>query len=254
MVPEGRSDQPLERDRVGRRGPDGRALPPSGRGERLGRRGAGSAAPARRDRAPAGTTGRRSGPATRKSGRSGSRQASHEAASSRRPRNVTTVRPRSGLDLVRLVARQAARRARVGPPGLHRQRPSLEVGGLRGGRRPDRLEAVPLLGRGPDRVGHGVGDRLGRALEVGRVVRRRPRSARSRVDPQHGRRSARWVTAARSATTSWRRAWPARPATSSRHRTGGPGSRRCGSPSRRGGRAARVGGARRRSPAGCATG
>ena len=93
--------------------------------------------------------------ANRKHGPSGSRQASHDdreqetaadahasASTGRRRRapvvGVTSPRPR---------------RVRVRPAGLHLARAPLEVGALLGGRRPDRLEAVPLSGAGRDRSG-----------------------------------------------------------------------------------------------------
>ena len=138
-------------------------------------------------------------------------------------------------------------------PACISARSALEIGGLGVGRRPDRLEAVPLLGRVADRSSPArrpwPGWRVG--ARPGRPARRRSASAQvtsnrpsgcaadgDRQDPRTGLGG------------EGRRA---RPAGSSRRRTAGPGSRRCGSPSRPAGPASRGGGARRRSPAGSAT-
>ena len=59
-----------------------------------------------------------------------------------------------------------------GRPACMTARPSLELVALLGGRRPDRLEAVPLLRRRADRDLERVGDRLGRALDRRRIGRR----------------------------------------------------------------------------------
>ena len=77
-------------------------------------------------------------------------------------------------------------RSGIGPSGLHRERPTFEVGRLGLGRRPDRLEAVPLLGCGSDRLRDGVGDRLGRALEVRRVRGDRDRFGEGHPKPAIG--------------------------------------------------------------------
>ena len=187
-VAERRADEPLEGPRVGGGGPDRADCPCRTRRatgttrRRLRRAWAARSGASRYQRSPASSANRKSGP-------SGRRQASHEAVSSRRPRTLmasaSTAAVRA-LVLVGLVARQVACGSGVRPPGLHLERPALEVGASSARGRPDRLEAVPLLRRRADGFGDRVGDRLGRALEVGRVGRARPRSAR-RARPGAGR-------------------------------------------------------------------
>ena len=170
VVAEGRPDEALERARVGR-----------GRADR-----AAAAAVARRGptqtrrrlrRAWAARSGASAVPevagrdsARRTSGPSGRWQASHDAADEG-PRadapddaRVTRRSPASG---------RGARRARVRAAGLHdaprvaRGRPlSSAVAGQIG------LKLYHCSGRRADRDREGVGDRLGRALQLGRVGRR----------------------------------------------------------------------------------
>ena len=211
-----RTDEALEGSRVGGGGPH-RGAPTSGLGEGLARPAAGCAAPVRHGPASAGTTARRSARRTRRAGLpEGGRPATRPSASGGRGsswRGSDPVR----LDLVGLVARQTAGGSRVGSPGLHRERPALEVGRLGLGRRPDRLEAVPLLGRG--RMESATASAIAwvarwrsagsdEATEIGSV-----RTTRRRRSPGG------WRSPAGSATTSWRPESPARPAASSRRRT-----------------------------------
>ena len=167
-MPVGEPDETLQGARVGGGRPDaGRAPAATRPGPR--RRGAGSGAPGPRDRAWRGTRGRRassasgtSRPLGQAAGQPGRDEQQPEAAASRR-----TARPWSG---------ELRRRSRIGDARLHQGRAPLEVGGLLGRGRPDRLEAVPLVRRRGDGGGERVGDRLGRALELGRIVRDRGRS------------------------------------------------------------------------------
>ena len=83
-------------------------------------------------------------------------------------------------------------------------------------RRPDRLEAVPLLGRRADRRGQRVGHRLGGPLELGRVAEPDRRSAPTQETSNAAAgRGAGWRSAG-SATRSWRPGSPGRPAAWSR--------------------------------------
>ena len=87
-------------------------------------------------------------------GPSGSRQASHDIASRSAAADAhasasTGCGPGAG-SVGRRVAGRGRVPARVRPAGLHLARPPLEVGALLGRRRPDRLEAVPLLRRRAD--------------------------------------------------------------------------------------------------------
>ena len=84
--------------------------------------------------------------------------------------------------------------------------------------------------------------------------RRRDDDRLAEPDAEAGRRAGACMTTGRMCDRSSRRASPGRPEAPSRHRTAGPGRRRCGSPSRPAGRGPRAAAARRRSPAGCATG
>ena len=220
----------------------------------------------RRARARAGTQRRRRGPRARRAARSGSWQASHDAAPGHapgaagpaclegdEPRRRSRLRgPQATVDGGRVgrgigAGRRPATSARVdagergrsaasrrGPVvGEHRGGPCLELGGLRLGRGPHRLEAVPLLGRRGDRSprarrrspGSPAGCRPATldATVIDRRVRRRGSDA---VGRRAGSRPA------GSPSRSSRRASPGRPAASSTRRTGGPGCRRSGSPSR----------------------
>ena len=153
VVAEGGADEAFERARVGRGGPDRAAC----RGRRPpGPRRRGEVAP---------RLGRAIGcePVPEVAGEVGEPEQRPLGQAAGQPRGRDQRRPRSRRDEPPLDAassrplrrpgvwssgRAAGRgRTRVRPAGLHRARPALEVGGLLGGRRPHRLEAVPLLGR-----------------------------------------------------------------------------------------------------------
>ena len=228
VVAEGRADEALERARVGRGGPRPPAMPrPSAararrraqvpprlvgpvRGEpvpqrrRRDRRG-GTAAPRGAGRA---ATRPRSGPAR-------TQRASPEAPCGASP----GCRRASWLG-----------RARSPGPGPGdrpaSQRPPLEVGRLGLARRPHRLEAVPLVRARRAMVAASASAiawvaRWSSAGSSRRLDRARPRRRRT-CRPAGGRMRDRQDPRRRSS----RRASPARPAASSRRRTGGPGCRR----------------------------
>ena len=171
VVPERRAHQALERARVGRgRADRATATTAARRGRR--RPGAGFAAPG-----PRGPGARRYQRSPAAIGEADLRTFREVADEPRRARSGPA-RGRGGR------CRSSGRpgihgrpRARVRSTGLHDPRPSLELVALLGGRRPDRLEVVPLLRRRADRDLERVGDRLRRALDRRRIGRRRPRWA-----------------------------------------------------------------------------
>ena len=178
-VAERGADEPFERLRVGRGGTD-RGTARAGRGERPADPAQVAARLGGAVRVRAGTRGRRRG---RRGGTAGPRAGGRRATtppSRSRPRTLTRRLGGRGpaADSSRSVAVGAGRPG-SGRPACISRRAALEVGGLLGGRRPDRLEAVPLLRRGRDRSRPAASAmRLGRALEVGRVGRGDRRSAR----------------------------------------------------------------------------
>ena len=154
-----------------------------------------------------------------------------------RSRGASSGRPappsRSPSSTAGAVGRRRA--AVVGPPSIRRAR--RELGGFLGGRRPDRLEAVPLVRRRGDGGLERVGDRLRRPRELGRGGRRRRSAARTRRGTSRRRRVG--SRPAGSPSRSSPRASPGRPAASSTPRRAAPERRRSDSPSRSGARASR---------------
>ena len=187
------------------RGPSGRSRRPGRAGcpcrtpRATGRPGGGSAAPGPRGPGRAGTTGRRRAPRAGRAGPPGSRQASHDIASRSRPRTLMR-RPRRPARRRRsgLVAR---RRPRAGPGSgrpacisrarRSRSAPSSAVAGQIG------LKLYHCSGAAAIGCGDRVGDRLGRALEVGRVATARPTIGSAEHDPEPAVRPARTAIAGR---------------------------------------------------------
>ena len=255
-VAEREPDEPLERARVGRGGRARRVGPRPLGGQRAAHAAQVAARPGRRGRARAGTRARRRRPASATSGASGRRQASHDA----RAASATAARHERGAPAVaRIRPRPSSSRAGRGRSGSGRPTASpagaaLEVGRLGGRRRPDRLEAVPLLRARPR-------SSPASASAIAWVARWSSAGSRTATDDRLGHANVERAVGPRggsrragSRDRSWRPASRARRQRRPRAEQADRDAVGAVAPVDQQARASRVAGARRRSRAGCATG